>query len=90
MKFIKSFIDLYMRKDTSSSEKLEQNKVKATIEGLCDNYLSDSNDVLVFEALPSAIEDVISIFTTQSLSERYEYTQIEETLFAIKLRELDI
>lgn len=90
LKSLKSFIELNLKKDKTSFERLELNKVKSTIESLCDQYLENPNDILTFEALPSAIEYVVELFTSGVLSEKYEYDQITDTLFRIKLRELEL
>lgn len=82
--------DSMAKKDNSSSERLERNRVRATIESMCESRLTDSSDILTFEALPNAINDVISVLEEPVLSEKYEFVQVSETLFKIKLRELDI
>lgn len=78
------------KKDNSSSERLERNRVRATIETMCEDRLKDSSDILTFEALPSAINDVISVLEEPVLQEKYDFVQISETLFSIRLKELDI
>lgn len=79
-----------VRKDTSSAERLERNRVRASIEVMCEDRLKTSDDILTFEALPSAINDVIFVLEEPIIAEKYEYIQISETLFQIKMRELDI
>lgn len=79
-----------VRKDNSSSERLERNKVRAAIETMCEDRLKTSSDILTFEALPNAIDDVIYILEEPVISEKYAYQQISETLFMIKLKELDL
>ena len=90
MKVFDVLKDTMSKKDTSSTERLERNRVRASIEAMCVDRLKDSNDILTFEALPSAISDVISVLEEPVLAEKYEFAQIDETLFQIKMRELDI
>lgn len=82
--------DKMSKKDTTSTDRLERNRVRATIESICDANLKDSFDVLTFEALPSAINDVISVLEEPRLKEKYEFIQVSETLFQIKMKELNI
>ena len=90
MKVLDVLKDNMSKKDNSSTERLERNKVRASIESMCEDRLKDSDDILTFEALPSAINDVISVLEEPVVAEKYEFAQISETLFQIKLRELDI
>lgn len=90
MKVLDVLKDNMSKKDNSSTERLERNKVRASIESMCEDRLKDSDDILTFEALPSAINDVISVLEEPVIAEKYEFAQISETLFQIKLRELDI
>lgn len=90
MKVLDVLKDNMSKKDNSSTERLERNKVRASIESMCEDRLKDSDDILTFEALPSAINDVISVLEDPVIAEKYEFAQISETLFQIKLRELDI
>ena len=78
------------KKDTSSAERLERNRIRASIEAMCEDRLKDRDDVLVFEALPNAINDVVFVLEEPVLAEKYDFMQIGETLFQIKMRELDI
>lgn len=90
MKVFDVLKDNLSKKDTSSTERLERNRVRASIESMCEDRLKDSNDILTFEALPSAINDVVSVLEEPVLAEKYEFVQVSETLFKIKLKELDI
>lgn len=90
MKVFEVLRDNMSKKDNSSSERLERNKVRATIEAMCEDRLKDSSDIFTFEALPNAINDVISVLEEPVLAEKYEFVQVSETLFKIKLKELDI
>ena len=90
MKVFEVLKDSMTKKDNSSTERLERNRVRASIEAMCEDRLKDSSDILTFEALPSAINDVISVLEEPVLAEIYEFAQISETLFQIKMRELDV
>lgn len=90
MKVFEVLKETLSKKDTSSSERLERNKVRATIEKICEERLKESSDILTFEALPSAINDVISVLEEPVLAEKYEFAQVSETLFQIKMKDLDI
>lgn len=90
MKVIEALKENKAKKDTSSTERLARNKVRASIEAMCEDKLKDSDDILTFEALPSVINDVVSVLEEPVLAEKYEFMQVSETLFKIKLKDLDI
>jgi hypothetical protein len=90
MKIFKALASAAKKRDTVSQDRLELNRVRATIEELCERYLQDSNDIFEFEALPSAIDNTLAILETPYFLERYEFQQISETCFIIRLKELDI
>ena len=90
MKLFNALANVSRRKDDTPTEKLEYNRVRATIEEQCEKYLKDSEDVFKFEALPSAIDATLSCLESKHFLERYEFNQISETCFIVRLRELDI
>ena len=90
MKFFKALFGSIYKKDTTQSERLELNKVRSTLESYCSKYLVDADDVFRFEALPSAIDFVIEVLDMPSFQEKYEYAQVDETVFDIRLRSLDL
>ena len=90
MKIFQVLKETMTKKDTSSSERLERNKARAFIERMCEERLKESSDILTFEALPSAINDVISVLEEPVLAEKYDFIQVSETLFQIKMKDLDI
>lgn len=90
MKFVQVLKEMMSKKDNSSSERLERNKARAYIERMCEERLKDSNDILTFEALPNAINDVISVLEEPIIAEKYDFIQISETLFQIKMKDLEI
>lgn len=78
------------QKNKHNSNRLEKNKARAKIESMCDEYLTEPDDVLTFEVLPNAIDSVLSVIEVPPLSIKYDIIQIEETLFQISLKEIDI
>lgn len=91
MKFFNALFETTLkRRDETPMERLEYNKVQGAIERLCDTYLKVPDDVLYFEALPSAIDSTLACVESENFLEKYEFTQESETIFAVKLRELDI
>lgn len=90
MKIFRALLSKTKKKDNVSQERLELNRIRATIEELCEKYLKDSDDIFEFEALPEAIDNTLAILETPYFLERYEFQQITETCFLIRLKELDI
>lgn len=73
-----------------TSQRLEKNKVRASIEAMCQEYLKDYNDVLTFEALPNAIDATLEVIEEPALADKYDFFQYSETLFQVKLKEFDL
>ena len=78
------------KNDTIPMERLEYSKVRATIEGYCEKYLSDNQTIFKFEALPNALDATIAILETPQFLEKYEFNQVSETCFVVRLREIDL
>lgn len=91
MKFWQALLDTkFKKRDDTPMEKLEYNKVQTAIDRLCDQYLRSPSDILYFEALPSAIDSTLTCVESMEFQEKYEFAQESETIFAVRLRELDI
>ena len=90
LKAINTLIGKIGVKDTTPVERLELNQVRSTIEAYCEKYLHDTDDILRFEALPSAINYVIEVLDLEAFQDKYESAQVSETLFDIRLREFEL
>lgn len=69
---------------------LEKSKVRSAIESMCKEYLLDYDDVLTFEALPNALDNTLAVITEPALTSKYEFGQLDQTIFCVSLREIDI
>lgn len=90
MKTVNELVKKLFKKDNSPVERLELSKVRSTLEDQCEKYLIDTDDIYQFEALPSAINFIIEILDMPSFTEKYEYAQINETVFEVRLKSLDL
>ena len=90
MKIVKALLSTMKKKDVVSQERFVYNQTRQTIEELCNKYLMNTEDILRFEALPSTIDDTVAILESDYFKERYEFSQVSETLFDVRLRELNI
>lgn len=90
MKLFNALMQVAKRKDDTPMERLEYNRVRATIEEQCERYLKDSDDIFKFEALPNAIDATLACLESTQFLEKYEFSQVSETCFIVRLRELDI
>ena len=90
MKLFHALMQVGRRRDDAPLERLEYNRVRATIEDQCAKYLKYSDDVFKFEALPNAIDATLACLESQQFLERYEFNQVSETCFIVRLKELDI
>lgn len=90
MKSFNLLLEKMNKKDYSSHERLEKSKVRAAIESICQENLQDFDDIMVFEALPNAIDNTLAVIEEPMLSSKYEFEQIDESLFRVRLREISI
>ena len=90
MELLNALVQVARRKDDTPMERLEYNRVRATIEEQCEKYLKNGEDIFEFEALPSAIDATLACLESQQFAEKYEFSQISETCFLVRLRELNI
>lgn len=90
MKLFNALMTVSKHKDDTPMERLEYNRVRATIEEQCEKHLKDSNDIFKFEALPNAIDATLACLESKQFLEKYEFSQVSETCFIVRLRELDI
>lgn len=90
MKIFDALADTMKKTDKIPMEKLEISKVRSTIENLCNEYLHDSEDLLKIEALPEALDSTVAVLSSPIFLEKYEFNQIDDVCFVIKLRELDL
>lgn len=89
-KLLTALLESAKKKDNTPLERLEYNRVRSTIEEHCERYLKTSEDVYNFEAMPSAIDATLACLESEQFLEKYEFQQINEVCFAVRLRELDI
>lgn len=90
MKILNALMEQSKHKDNAPQERFEYNKVRTTVESYCDKYLSSGEDILKIEALSSAIDHLVAYLESPKFLEKYEFAQESETVFLIKLREIDI
>ena len=82
--------DKFFNKDKGSSERLEKNRVRVAIEGACSEFLTDFNSVLTFEALPNALDGTLAVIEEPSLTAKYDFYQVSETIFQVRLKEINL
>ena len=90
MRVVNSLLTNYRKVDKVPMERLEYSKVRNTIEEYCEKYLVSPNDIFKFEALPNAIDSTIQVLESPQFQEKYEFNQVSETCFIVRLKLLDI
>lgn len=90
MKSAKILFSRLFTKDKTSGERLEKNRVRNAIENLCQTYLVDFDDILTFEALPSVLDSTLAVIEEPALTAKYDFAQVSETLFQVRLKDLGI
>lgn len=79
-------------KNHSSDTKdiMARQRVKNAIIQSCEQHLSDSDDEFTFEVLPRELSYAVEVIAEEPLKSNYIISQISETLFVVKLRELEL
>lgn len=77
----------FLSRKKTNAVRLEDNKVRVAIENACREYLLDSGDVLTFEAQPNALDSTLEVIEEPSLTAKYEFYQISETEFQVRMKE---
>ena len=91
MKVFNAISDNFFKtKDNSSKEHLEINEYRNDLKSKCNQYLRNEDDILVFECLEKALPYVITILEEESFLRDYEFEQLSETMFRIRLRGIDL
>lgn len=90
MKIINALLSQMKRTDNTSTDRLEKNRVRSTLEDMCVKYLTEPESILEFEALPNALPFVISVLEEPVFLEKYEFEQVSETLFQIREKEIQL
>lgn len=90
MKIINALLFQMKRTDNTSTDRLEKNRVRSTLEDMCAKYLTEPESILEFEALPNALPFVISVLEEPVFLEKYEFEQVSETLFQIREKEIQL
>lgn len=90
MKVINALLSQMKKTDNTSVDRLEKNRVRASLEDLCAEYLTTPDSTLEFETLPNALPHVISVLEEPIFLEKYEFQQVSETLFQIREKEIQL
>ncbi len=78
------------KKDKRAAELLERDEIEHTIYHYCDEELQESGSEIFLEFDNNILYHVIEILSSESFQNRYEFEQIEPTIFGIRERVVDI
>ena len=73
-----------------SSNLLERVKVRNALLKLCEEYLHNSDDVLVFEVMASSLPFAVAVINDEIIASQYQIVQISETLFEARMVVLEV
>lgn len=90
MEFMTLLMNKFNKKESGNQERFEKSKVRVAIETVCEQYLLNFDDVLTFEVLPKALDNTLELIEEQVLTNKYEFEQISDTLFRVRLREFSV
>ena len=81
----------YMRQRNSEiADKMAKQRVKVSILTLCDTYVKQAGDQLVFECGKNDLQYVVIAINEDPLKSKYNIQQVSETLFIASLVEIEI
>ena len=69
---------------------MARQRVKNAIIQSCEQHLLDSEDEFTFEVLPRELSYAVEVIAEEPLKSNYIISQISETLFVVKLREIEL
>lgn len=90
MKFFKALLESKKHTDSIQSDRYDYNKVKSAINEVCEKYLQGSEDILTIEVMSNVLDWALTYFTSNEFLENYEFSQVDATIFKVKLKELDL
>lgn len=90
MKIFNALATVMKKTDNTSQEHFEKNRIRSTLEDMCNKYLEGDSNVLEFEVLPKALPYIVSILSEPLFLEKYEFQQVSASLFQIRLKEIDL
>ena len=73
-----------------STNLLERVKVRNALLKLCEEYLQNSEDVLVFEVMASSLPFAVAVINDEIIASQYQIVQISETLFEARMVVLEV
>lgn len=77
-------------KNSEIADKMAKQRVKVSILTLCDTYIKQSGDNLIFECSKNDLQYVVVAINEDPLKSKYFIQQLSETLFSASLVELDL
>lgn len=84
------FKSKYTKETSSAQDEMSKTIVKNSISLLCEEYLTDDEQVFIFEVLPKDLPYAVSVIDEEPLKSKYVINQINKTLFQAVLREVDM
>ena len=80
----------FKNNNTEAKEYMHKQKVKNSILSLCDSYLVEAEDVLEFEATGKDLTYAVIVINEEPLRSKFVISQITDTTFYAKLREIEL
>lgn len=78
------------QKNSEIADMMAKQRVKVSILTLCDTYIKQAGDILVFECNRNDLQYIVVAINEDPLKSKYFIQQISETLFSASLVELDL
>lgn len=78
------------QRNSEIADMMAKQRVKVGILTLCDTYIKNSGDVLIFECNKNDLQYVVVAINEDPLKSKYVIQQMSETLFSASLVELEV
>lgn len=78
------------KKKKAMNSNMLENRVRLEVEELAKKYLEDYSDILTFECSTNSVDALLTMKDKSPLVNKYIIEQLNETLFTISLRPIDI
>lgn len=90
LKTLALFLEKFRKKDDDSKRRLDKNRTRSFLDELGTSYLMDFDDTLTIEVSKKALDSIIEIVENGELASKYEIYQISETMFQMRLAEINL
>lgn len=87
-KSLQAIKSLFLTKEKVDNSLLELNYKIQSIDSMAEEYLENFDDELEFEVYPNTLALAMKAMNSEELTDKYEFSQISNTMFSVRLKEM--